>query len=86
MFCIYREKSFTFVPMSKGNFMAAQNAKWVLVSAAVKTPFPTSSISASLCPQKSTALRRKLFSFKIWAMPDHFAVQKFESSAIPSSG
>jgi len=65
--------------------MAAQNAKCVLVSAAVKAPFPTSSISTSLWPQKSTALRRKLFPFKVWEMPDHFAVQKIESSAIPHS-
>jgi hypothetical protein len=71
--------------MSKGDFIAAQNAKCVLVSAAVKAPFPTSSISASLWPQKSTALRRKLFSFKIWAMPNHFAVQEIELSAIPES-
>lgn len=35
-----RKESFTFVPMSKGDFIAAQNAKCVLVSAAVKAPFP----------------------------------------------
>lgn len=49
----------TGVPMSSGDFSADQIPKWVLVSSAVRLPFPTSSMSRSLWPKKSLYSRKK---------------------------
>lgn len=44
----------TSVPMIRGDFIIAQRAKWARFSSIVKSPLPTSSMSGSLWPQKST--------------------------------
>ena len=48
------EGGHTSVPMIRGDFMIAHRAKWARFSSIVKSPLPTSSISGSLWPQKST--------------------------------
>lgn len=65
--------------MISGDFMAAHSAKCARFSASVRLPLPTSSMSGSLWPQKSTELRRKLFSLAMVAMRGQFAGRHISS-------
>lgn len=61
------------VPMKRGDFKAAQREKCERDSARVRSPLPTSSMSASLWPQKLVLCEMKEARFRMRRMDHHSA-------------
>lgn len=70
---LFQGDGYTAVPMISGDFIAAHRAKCARFSASVRLPFPTSSMSGSLWPQKSTEFSSKLLRLAMVEMRGQFA-------------